>query len=299
MRIIFMGSPGFAVPFLHQLVIDKHDIVGVFCAPLAVRGRRGKQEEHCEVGKYATEHNLPLFTPKSLKKSDIQEQIINLKADLIIVVAYGAIIPEKLLTVAKHGCINVHGSLLPRWRGAAPIERAIEAGDYDTGVCIMQMEAGLDTGPVALREAVPIAGLNSGELRNLLAKIGVPLLVQAIRQLEQGTLTFIPQEGETCYAQKITKEETKIDWSLPAEVIERKIRALAPAPGAWCEMKLNSAAQPCRVKILAAEVSNHGNELAKLCCDNKYINITLCQKAGGKVVSAEQFVIGHKHIEIV
>lgn len=305
MRIVFMGSPNFAVPFLKELISQQYNIVAVFSAPLTIRSKRGRQTEHCEVAKFAIEQNLELFTPASLKDPLIQQKIKDLEPDLIIVVAYGALLPKAVLSIPKYGCINVHGSILPRWRGAAPIERAIEAGDLTTGIAIMQMEAGLDTGPVALTKTIAIDKLNSFELRELLAKIGAPLLIEALKQLELGKLTFIHQEGEATYAHKITKEETKINWDLEAKIIERKIRCLAPSPGAWCEMKLlpqkgnNQSWQTHRVKIIAADLANEPNYLSKKCGDGEYINITLCQKAGSKMVAAQEFVAGYSKIEIL
>ncbi len=304
MRIIFMGSPNFAVHFLSELLYQQYNIVAIFSAPLTIRGKRGRQPEHCDVAKFAIEHDLQLFTPDSLKDSLVQQQIKDLKPDLIIVVAYGALLPKAVLNIPKYGCINVHGSILPRWRGAAPIERAIEAGDLTTGIAIMKMEAGLDTGPVALTKTVTIDSLNSLELRELLAKIGAPLLIEALKKLELGTLTFIPQQGKATYAHKITKEETRINWNAAATIIERKIRCLAPIPGAWCEMKLlpqkgnDQSWQTHRVKIIAAQFGSTPDYLSKKCNDGNYINIKLCQKSGGKILNAKQFVAGYSKVEI-
>lgn len=301
MRIIFMGSPEFAVPFLQALL--KYNIVAVFSAPLTTRSKRGNKIEHCAVAKFALEHQLPLFTPPNLKDLEIEQQITKLKPDVIIVVAYGALLPKNILTIPKYGCINMHASLLPRWRGAAPIERAIEEGDLTTGIAVMQMEAGLDTGPVALTYEMPINNLNSLELRTILANKGAELLTEALEQLKRGMLKFTPQIGAPSYAHKITKEETKLDWYKKAESLERKIRSLAPQPGAWCEMRLlpqqANKWQSNRVKILKAEVNEQATRFSKKCSDGKYLKILLCQKAGGKIVTAEQFTAAYREIEIL
>lgn len=303
MRVIFMGSPEFAVPFIEILYNKQYNIVGVFSAPLAIRSKRGKQTEHCNVAKFAIKNELPLFTPKTLKDTNIQQQIAALNPDIIIVVAYGAILPKSILDIPKYGCINVHASILPKWRGAAPIERAIEAGDKETGVAIMKMEAGLDTGPVALIKNIAIENLNSLQVRHVLAKIGGPLLLEALEKLKNNELIFTPQIGEPTYAHKITKEEAKLDWQMKAEELERKIRAFTQNPGAWCEMKLaqqnQDKSQIFRVKIFAATVSNEPSHLSKKCGDNQYLNITLCQKAGGKILTGEQFKAGYYNIEFL
>lgn len=247
----------------------------------------------------------PLFTPKTLKSFDIQQQIIDLKPDIIVVVAYGAILPQKILDIPKWGCINVHGSILPKWRGAAPIERAVEAGDIETGVAIMQMEAALDTGPVAMLSTVPINNLNSLELREILSQKGASLLIEALRKIEDNTICFEPQIGKATYANKISKNETKLNWEFSATELEQKIRAFAPNPGAWCEMLLSPQqavaheSRPERVKILSAQVTEQAGALSKKCSDNLYLTIKSCQKAGGKILKAEQFIAGYSKIEII
>ena len=244
MRIVFMGSPEFAVPSLDALVEAGHEVVAAYCQPPRPAGR-GKAERKTAVHGRAEALGIEVRTPKTLRDADEQERFRALDADYAVVAAYGLILPRPILDAPKHGCINVHASLLPRWRGAAPIQRAILAGDEVSGVTIMQMDEGLDTGPMLLKREVAIDRKNSGQLTEELAKVGATAL---IAWLEQPTRPQ-PQPGEgATYAAKVDKAEAQIDWNQPANFIEQQVRAFAPSPGAWFE------ANGERIKMLAATV---------------------------------------------
>lgn len=297
-----MGSPSFSVPFLAAIREAGHEIVAVYSADLRVRSRRGGQPQHCPVAQYAVEHNLPLRTPKNFKDPAIIQEFIDLQADLCIVVAYGLLLPEQILQAPKHGCLNVHPSLLPRWRGAAPIERAILSGDIYTGVMIMRMEAGLDSGPVALSELAFIDQRNAQELREYLAQLGTKLLTQALELVEKGQLRTFEQIGEPIYAHKLLKEEMQLHWSLTAFQIYNRIRAFAPLPGAWCYMRLTSHSgkqSTERVKILAASLEEIATPLTRICGDGDILYISICQKAGRRAMPAAEFVKAYSNIEFV
>lgn len=246
MRIIFMGTPEFAVPTLAALHDAAHEIVAVYTQPPRPAGR-GKKPQPSPVQREAEIRHLEVLSPVSLKSLEEQEKFAALGADLAVVAAYGLILPQPILDAPRRGCLNVHASLLPRWRGAAPVQRAILAGDALTGITLMQMEAGLDTGPMLATARVEIGGKNAGELTAELAEIGAQLMVGTLTELE--TLRPVPQDhGEATYASKIDKAESRIDWTEPAEAIERQVRAFAPSPGAWFEH------QGERFRVLKAEV---------------------------------------------
>ena len=272
LRTVFMGSPPFAVPTL-RAVGGHHEVAAVYTQPPRPRGRRGRALAPTAVHAAAEEMGLLVRHPVSLKGADEQAAFTALEADVAVVVAYGLILPQAILDAPKaardaHGCLNGHASLLPRWRGAAPIQRAIMAGDPETGVCVMGMEAGLDTGSVALSETVPITPeTTGGALHDRLADLTARLMVEALARLEAGTLTFTPQpqEGVT-YATKIDKAETRIDWSRPAEEVHRHVMALSPAPGAWCEVPLHEPVghEPPpteRVKVLQTRLRPHVDDV--------------------------------------
>ena len=233
MRIIFMGSPDFAVPSLDALVEAGHQIVAAYSQPPRTAGR-GKAERKSPVQLAAEALGIEVRHPLSLRDLDAQADFLAHEAELAVVVAYGLILPTPILEGPKRGCLNVHASLLPRWRGAAPIQRAILAGDSMTGVTIMRMEEGLDTGPMLATARVPVEDKTSGELHAELAEIGARLLVETVAQLDQIKPEPQPDLGAT-YAAKIDKAEARIDWSKPAELIEREVRAFAPFPGSWFE----------------------------------------------------------------
>ncbi|MDR9426848.1 MAG: methionyl-tRNA formyltransferase [Salibaculum sp.] len=249
MRIVFMGSPDFSVPVLDALVEAGHEIACVYCQPPRPAGR-GKKDRPTPVQARAEALGLPLRHPVSLKGAQEQADFAALNADLAVVVAYGLLLPQPVLDAPRHGCLNIHASLLPRWRGAAPIHRAILAGDEETGVCIMRMEAGLDTGPVLLREATPIGPEDTtGQLHDRLSAMGGQLIVAALADLEDLAPLPQPENGVT-YAAKIDKAETRIDWSGHAERIVRQINGLSPFPGAWCDIGGE------RVKLLRAGLAD-------------------------------------------
>ncbi len=246
-RIVFMGTPPFAASALAALHAAGHDIIAVYSQPPRPAGR-GQKEQRSAVHSYADLHGLPVFTPKSLKKdADARAVFAAHKADVAVVAAYGLILPQEVLDAPRFGCINIHASLLPRWRGAAPIQRAILAGDTQTGVCIMQMEAGLDTGPVLLKGETPITEAATAPLlHDALADIGARLIVQTMESLESLAPQTQPEEGTT-YAHMLSREDGRIDWQQPAELIARQLRALTPWPGVWCllpdgtRLKIHSA----------------------------------------------------------
>ncbi len=246
MRIIFMGTPDFAVPSLNALVEAGHDVCAVYSQPPRPAGR-GKALTPSPVHRRAAEIGIPVQTPLSLKDSAAQADFAALAADIAVVAAYGLILPQAILDAPRLGCINVHASLLPRWRGAAPVQRAILAGDADTGVTIMQMEAGLDTGPMRAKITTRIDRKNAGDLTSELAAIGADLLVQVLADVAAFPALSQPDDGVT-YAAKIDKAESRIDFSRPAAEIERQVRAFAPAPGAFFEY------QGERFRVLAADI---------------------------------------------
>ena len=250
MKIIFAGTPDFAATHL-QALISQHEIVAVYTQPDRPAGR-GKKLNASPVKLLAEQNNLPIYQPQSLKDPEQQAILANLQADIMVVVAYGLILPQVILDAPRLGCINVHGSILPRWRGAAPIQRAVEAGDQETGVTIMQMDAGLDTGAMLTITRCPIeADETSGSLYDKLAALGAPALLSTIDKIAAGTAVAIAQDNEqSTYAKKIDKAEALIDWSQPATIIDQRVRAFNPFPAAYTEIG------GLRVKIWAAQTSN-------------------------------------------
>ena len=248
LRLAFMGTPDFAVPTLTALIEAGHEIAAVYTQPPRAAGR-GKRPRPSPVQIVAESHGIEVRTPARLKDAAAQAAFAALDLDAAVVVAYGLILPPPILVAPRLGCLNLHGSLLPRWRGAAPIQRAIMAGDRETGVAVMQMDAGLDTGPVLLEERVAIGPkTTAGELHDALARLGAPLMVEALAGLADGRLTPRPQgESGVTYADKIEKSEARIDWSRPAAALDCQIRGLSPFPGAWF------AHDDARIKVLLAE----------------------------------------------
>lgn len=287
-----MGSPDFSVPALDALVAAGHDIAAVYCQPPRPAGR-GKKERPTAVHARALELGLHVRHPVSLKTEEAQKEFASFTPEVAVVVAYGLILPQAVLDTPTYGCLNIHASLLPRWRGAAPIHRAIMAGDVETGVCIMQMEAGLDTGPVLLREATPIGDEETMlQLHDRLSTIGSKAIVKALETLPTLTPVTQPAEGVT-YAEKIRKDEARIDWTRPAEEVDRQIRGLSPFPGAWCE--LNGA----RLKLLASRLSQGSGEAgeiihtpAHVACGTGAIQLLRLQKAGSQAQDISEFTRG-------
>jgi methionyl-tRNA formyltransferase len=290
MKIVFMGTPAFSVPVLEALVA-RHEVLAVYCQPPRPAGR-GKALRAGAVQARAEALGLPVRYPASLKGAAEQAAFAALGADLAVVVAYGLLLPPPVLAAPRLGCLNIHASLLPRWRGAAPVQRAIWAGDAETGVCIMQMQAGLDTGPVLLRAAVPIgADETSGALHDRLSVLGARLIVAALERRPE--LVPVPQpDAGVSYAAKIDKAETRIDWAQPAVQIDRQIRALSPHPGAWCEVAGE------RLKLLRARpVAGNGAPGAVLggftvACGNGAIEVIEAQREGKRALPAAELLKG-------
>ncbi|MEL6551075.1 MAG: methionyl-tRNA formyltransferase [Pseudomonadota bacterium] len=289
MRVVFMGSPDFSVPVLEALAAE-HEIACVYCQPPRPAGR-GKKDRPTPVHARAAALGLPVRHPVSLRSEDAQAEFSALEADIAVVVAYGLILPQAVLDAPRLGCLNIHASLLPRWRGAAPIHRAVMAGDAETGICIMQMEAGLDTGPVLLSEGTPIgAEETTGDLHDRLSAMGARLIMVALAQLPLEPEAQ-PEEGVT-YAEKIAKDETRVDWTRPAAEVDAHIRGLSPFPGAWCEM------DGARVKLLrsrlAAGQGAPGHVLSGLtvACGDGAVEILELQKAGKRATRAVDFLRG-------
>ncbi|WP_109466073.1 methionyl-tRNA formyltransferase [Albibacillus kandeliae] len=292
MRIIFMGTPDFSVPVLDALVQAGHEIAAVYCQPPRPAGR-GKKDRPSPVQARAEALGLPVRHPVSLKSPEEQQAFAALGADVAVVVAYGLILPQAILDAPAQGCLNIHASLLPRWRGAAPIHRAIMAGDARTGVCIMQMEAGLDTGPVLLSDATPIGvAETTDQLHDRLSAMGAALIVEALAKLPTLTPEPQPEEGVT-YAAKIDKAEARVDWSQPAEAVDRLIRGLSPFPGAWCEIGGE------RVKLLHSEpAEGQGapgdvlDDALTVACGSGAVRLTRLQRAGKAAQDSQTFLRG-------
>lgn len=294
MRIVFMGTPDFSVPILQGLVDAGHEIACVYSQPPR-RAGRGKKEQPTPVHRAAEALGLPVRTPLDFKTAETRDAFADWNADVAVVVAYGLILPQALLDTPKYGCLNIHASLLPRWRGAAPIHRAIMAGDPQTGVCIMQMEAGLDTGPVLLRRETPILSQDTtASLHDRLANMGRDLIVEALPKLDSLTATPQPETGVT-YAAKIDKAEAEIDWTQPAALIDQKIRGLSPFPGAWTLMNGE------RVKILMSEVypaegvaGTLLNQELCVACGDQAVRLLRLQRAGRGAMTPEEFCRGFR-----
>jgi methionyl-tRNA formyltransferase len=290
MRIVFMGTPDFSAPVLDALVAAGHEIVAVYTQPPR-RAGRGKRLLPSPVQARAEALGLAVRSPVSLRQADEQAAFAALDADAAVVAAYGLILPQAVLDAPRHGCLNVHASLLPRWRGAAPIQRAILAGDDETGVCIMQMEAGLDTGPMRLRDRTPIGGRTAGELTAELSAMGARLMAEVLGDLGAHLPVAQPEDGVT-YAAKIDKAETRLDFSQSAEQVERQVRAFNP-PGAWFE------ANGERVRVLKAAMADGrgapgtviDGELT-IACGSGAIQPIVVQRAGRGVMSADELLRG-------
>lgn len=291
MRIVFMGTPEFSVPVLDALVDAGHDIAAVYSQPPRPAGR-GKKDRPSPVHERAEALVLPVRHPVSLKGAEAQAEFADLNADVAVVVAYGLILPQAVLDAPRRGCLNIHASLLPRWRGAAPIHRAIMAGDSHTGVCIMQMEAGLDTGPVLLRQETPIgAEETTGALHDRLSGMGASAIVEALTQLDDLTAEVQAENGVT-YAAKIDKSEAKVDWSLPAPHINKQILGLSPFPGAWTMVGGK------RLKLLQSRIATGTGasgtvlEGLKIACGEGAVEITRVQPEGKGAMDTKDWLLG-------
>ncbi len=291
MRLIFMGTPEFSVPALDALVAAGHQVAAVYSQPPRPAGR-GKKPRPSPVQARAEALDLPVRHPARLRAPADQEAFAAWGAEIAVVVAYGLILPEPVLAAPTRGCLNIHASLLPRWRGAAPIQRAVMAGDAETGVCIMQMEAGLDTGPVLLREALAIgAEETAGDLHDRLSGLGARLIVEALGRID--TLAPAPQpQAGVSYAAKIDKAEARIDWTGSAEAIDRQIRGLAPFPGAWCTIAGG------RVKLLRSRTAHGAGvpgtllEGFTVACGDGAVEVLEAQREGKRPLPAAAFLRG-------
>lgn len=301
LRVIFMGTPEFSAATLQAVADAGHEIATVYSQPPRPAGRRGLELTKSPVHLLGESLGVEVRTPTSLKGEDEQAAFAALDADVAVVVAYGLLLPKAILEGTRLGAFNGHASLLPRWRGAAPIQRAIMAGDAETGMMIMKMDVGLDTGPVALTERVAIGpDMTAGALHDALMGAGASLMVEALAQLEAGTLTLTPQDEDgATYAKKIDKAETRIDWSQAASDVHNRIRGLSPFPGAWCEMEFGGKAE--RVKLLGSTLAD-GNgapgtvldDALTIACGTGAVRLTELQRAGGKALVATDFLRGAK-----
>ncbi|MCK3657936.1 methionyl-tRNA formyltransferase [Pasteurellaceae bacterium Pebbles2] len=302
LNIIFAGTPDFAAQHLQALLNSEHNVIAVYTQPDKPAGR-GKKLQASPVKQLAEQHNLPVFQPKSLRNAEAQAELASLNADVMVVVAYGLILPKVVLETPRLGCLNVHGSILPRWRGAAPIQRAIWAGDTQTGVTIMQMNEGLDTGDMLHKVYCDITPTEtSASLYHKLAELAPPALIDVLNHLEDGTFKLeVQDDSQSNYADKLSKEEAQLNWALSAEQLERNIRAFNPAPVAFLTVQVNGAEE--RIKVYQADVLPHQNKTAGtvLAFDKKglqiataggVLNITQLQPQGKKPMSVQDFLNG-------
>jgi methionyl-tRNA formyltransferase len=295
LRLIFMGTPEFAVPTLLELAGRGHDIAAVYTRAPKPAGRRGLELVPSPVEREARRLRLPVVTPASLKGADAQAAFAALQADAAVVVAYGLLLPKPILDAPRLGCFNLHASALPRWRGAAPIHRAVMAGDAETGITVMKMDEGLDTGAMAMIERLPITpDTTTGALHDALARLGADLMARALAALERGSLQFTlqPATGAT-YAAKIEKAETRIDWSQSWREVHNRIRGLSPFPGAWCEIAGD------RVRLIRSTKGEGGgppgavlDDRLTVACGDGAVRLVELQKAGGRPMPAEEFLRG-------
>jgi methionyl-tRNA formyltransferase len=299
MRVIFMGTPQFAVPALSALVGQGHEIVAVYTRPPQPAGRRGLELTRSPVHAAAEQFAIPVFTPKTLRDEAQAEIFRSLVADVAVVVAYGLILPKPILVAPVHGCLNLHASLLPRWRGAAPIQRAIMAGDDETGIMVMRMEEGLDTGPVALAERVAIGPDDTaGELHDRLSRLGADLITRALAALVRDSLVFHPQsENGVTYAHKVSKEECRIAWRRPACEVHDHIRGLSPLPGAFFEAGFGRGTE--RIKVLRSMLADGSgaagtivDDQLTIACGAGAVRLLTVQRAGKAPTDAASFLRG-------
>lgn len=308
MRVVFAGTPDFAAQHLQQLLDEAYQVVGVYTQPDRPAGR-GKKPQPSAVKKLAIEHQLPVYQPESLKSDEAQSALAELKPDVMVVVAYGLLLPQAVLDIPVQGCLNVHGSLLPRWRGAAPIQRAIWAGDSESGVCVMQMEAGLDTGPVLHEERCAISPEEtSASLYHKLENLGPKALTTVLADLNRYQNRAKPQsDSEATYAKKLTKQEGKIDWTQPAAFIERCVRAFNPWPMSWCQSD-NLKTQQNTIKVHSAEliqdasnkapgtIINSTQEGIDVATGDGILRITQAQMPGKKAQPASTLINGYGNV---
>jgi methionyl-tRNA formyltransferase len=298
LRLIFMGTPEFAAPTLLELVAHGHEIAAVYTRAAKPAGR-GMTLQLSPVEQEARRLGIPVLTPATLKTPEALAEFRAHDADVAVVVAYGMILPKTILDTPKLGCFNLHASLLPRWRGAAPINRAIMAGDTETGVMVMKMDAGLDTGELAMAERIAITdAMSAADVHDALARLGGGLMARAMGALERGKLQLTGQSNEgVTYATKIEKAEARIDWNKPAREVLRHIHGLSPFPGAWCEMRIEG--EPARVKLLRGAIADGAgapgevlDDHLAIACGDGAIRILELQRAGKQPMKAEEFLRG-------
>jgi methionyl-tRNA formyltransferase len=298
LRLVFMGTPDFAVPTLCEIAGRGREVVAVYTRALKRKGR-GMELSPSPVEREARRFGLPVLTPKTLRTSQAEVEFRALGADCAVVVAYGLILPKPILDAMPLGAFNLHASLLPRWRGAAPINRAIMAGDPETGVTVMKMAEGLDTGPIAMTERIPIApAATAGEVHDQLARLGADLMVRALAAIERGSLALTPQPDEgVTYAAKIDNDETRVDWTMPARRVHDHIRGLSPFPGAWFELPIGD--KPARVKVLRSTLREGTgspgtvlDEHLTVACGAGAVRILELQRAGRQAMKADEFLRG-------
>jgi methionyl-tRNA formyltransferase len=301
LRIVFMGTPDFSVPTLRAIAEAGHEVVACYTQPPRPAGRRGLELTPSPVQREAERLGIAVLSPVTLKGAAEQDAFAALRADAAVVVAYGLLLPREILEGTRLGAWNGHASLLPRWRGAAPIQRAIMAGDAETGMMIMRMDEGLDTGPLALAKRIAIGpNETSGELHDRLMTAGAALMAKAMAELEAGTIALTPQPSEgVLYAKKIDKAETRVDWTLAGSIVHNHMRGLSPFPGAWCEISVGG--KPERLKILRSEAADGtdapGTVLdgrLTIACGEGAVRLIEVQKAGGRPVEAAEFLRGTK-----
>jgi methionyl-tRNA formyltransferase len=298
LRLIFMGTPDFAVPTLAEIAGRGYDVAAVYTRAAKPAGR-GMEAKPTPVEREARRLGLAVHTPATLRTPEAMVAFKAHGADAAVVVAYGLILPKAILEAVPLGCFNLHASLLPRWRGAAPINRAIMAGDRETGVMVMKMEEGLDTGPIAMERRLPIQpDMTAGQMHDALARLGADLMVNALSALERSSLTLTPQPADgVTYASKLTNDETRIDWSRPVQAVHDHIRGLSPFPGAWCELAIDG--KPTRLKILrttmAAGSAPPGTLIdgaLTVACGEGAVRILELQRAGRQAMKADDFLRG-------
>ena len=301
LRVIFMGTPKFSAPTLRAIAEAGHEIEAVYTQPPRAAGRRGLELTPSPVQREAERLGIAVRTPVSLKNDAEQQAFRALRADVAVVVAYGLLLPKAILEAPRFGCLNGHASLLPRWRGAAPIQRAVMAGDTETGMMVMRMEEGLDTGPVAMVEKCAIGpDMTAGDLHDRLMIIGAALMVEALARLERDALTFTTQAtAGVTYAKKIDKAETRVDWTRPAGEVHDHIRGLSPFPGAWCETEIGGRLE--RLKLLRSTLSDGAGEPGGIlddrltvACGSGAIRLVEVQRAGGRPITSQEFLRGAK-----